>query len=80
MNWLLSVRLRARALHIVCACVIVVLGFAAHSIISGTDSDAGNCSEDDRYDNLGYGSDFEEFLAECSEQSLASESAPEMIE
>ena len=67
MNWLLLVSLRARALHIVCACVTVVLGFAAHYIISGTDSDAEDYSEDDRYDSLGYGSDFEEFLAECSD-------------
>ena len=67
MNWLLFVRIRARALHIVCSCVTVVLGFAAHSIISGTDSDAGDCSEDDRYNSLGYGSDFEEFLAEYSD-------------
>ena len=67
MNWLLLVSIRARALHIVCACVTVVLGFAAHSIISGNDSDARDCSEDDRYDSLGYGSDFEEFLAECSD-------------
>ena len=49
-----------------CACVIVVLGFAAHSIISGTDSNARDCSEDNRYDSMGDGSDFEEFLAECS--------------
>ena len=41
MNWLLLVSIRARALHIVCACVTVVLGFAAHSFISGTDFDAG---------------------------------------
>ena len=67
MNWLLFIRIRAHALHIVCACVIVVLGFAAHSIILGTDSDTRDCSEDDRYDNLGYGSNFEEFLAECSD-------------
>ena len=67
MNWLLLVSISTRALHIVCACVTVVLGFTAHSIISGTDSDAGDCSEDDRYDSLGYGSDFEEFLAECSD-------------
>ena len=66
MNWLLIVRLRTHAFHIVCACVTVVLGFAAHSIISGTDSDAEDCLEDDRYDSLGYSSDFEEFLAECS--------------
>ena len=67
MNWLLLVSIQTRALHIVCACVIVVLGFAAHSIISGTDSIAGDCSEDDRYDSMGYGSYFEEFLAECSD-------------
>ena len=54
-------------MHYVCAYVTVVLGFAAHSIISGTDSDAEDCSEDDRYDGLGYGSDFEEFLVECSD-------------
>ena len=45
-----------------CACVTVVLDFAAHSIISGTDFDAGDCSEDDRYDSMGYGLDFKEFL------------------
>ena len=67
MNWLLLVSIRAHALRIVCAYVTVVLGFTAHFIISGTDSDAGDCSEDDRYDSMGYGSDFEEFLAECSD-------------
>ena len=35
-------------------------------IISGTDSDAEACDEDDRYDSLGYGSDFEAFLDKCS--------------
>ena len=65
MNWLLLVSIRTRALHIVCACVTVVLGFAAHSIILGTDSDAEHCFEDDRYDSLGYGSYFKEFLAKC---------------
>ena len=50
-----------------CACVTVVLGFAAHSIISGTDSDAEYCSKDDFYDSLGYGSNFEEFVIECSD-------------
>ena len=35
-------------------------------IISGTDSDAKACDENDRYDSLGYGSDFEAFLDECS--------------
>ena len=37
-------------------------------IISGTDSDADACDEDDRYDRLGYGSDFEVFLNECADQ------------
>ena len=67
MNWLLLVSIRARALHIVCACVTVALGFAAHSIISGIDSDAEDCFKDDRYDSLGYSSDFEEFLTEYSD-------------
>ena len=64
---MLLVSIRAHALHIVCVYVTVVLGFAAHFIISGTDSDAGDCSKDDRYDSLGYGSDFEEYLTECSD-------------
>ena len=67
MNWLLLVSIRTCALHIMCACVTVVLGFAAHSIISGIDSDTEVCSEDDRYDSLGYGSNFEEFFAEWSD-------------
>ena len=67
MNWLLLVSIRTSALHIVCACVTVVLGFAAHSIISGTDSDTEDCSEDDRCDSLGYSSKFEEFLVEYSD-------------
>ena len=67
MNWLLLVSIRTRALHIVCACVTVVLGFAAHSIISGTDSDAEDCTKDDHYDSLGYGSNFKEFLTEYSD-------------
>ena len=50
-----------------CACVTIVLGFAAHSIILGTNSDAEDCSEDDRYDSMGYESDFEEFLTKCSD-------------
>ena len=65
MNWLLIVRLRTRALHIVCAYVTVVLGFAAHSIISGFSSDDVEdevLEDEDRYYRLGYGSDFEEFL------------------
>ena len=33
--------------------------------ISGTDSDANTCDEDDRYECLGSGSDFEAFLDEC---------------
>ena len=47
-----------------CACVTVVLGFTAHSIILGTDSDAEDevPDDEDQYDSLGYGSDFEEFL------------------
>ena len=32
--------------------------------ISSTDDDDA-CDEDDRYDSLGYGSDFEVFLDEC---------------
>ena len=36
-------------------------------IISDTDSDVDACDEDDRYDSLGYGSDFEAFLDECSD-------------
>ena len=67
MNWLLLISIRTHVLHIVCACVTVVLEFVAHFIISGTDSDAKDCLEADRYDSLGYGSDFEEFLAECSD-------------
>ena len=35
--------------------------------ISGTDSDVDACDEDDRYDSLGYGSDFEVFLDKCSD-------------
>ena len=65
-NWLLLVSIRTCALHIVCDCVTVVLGFTAHSTISGIDYDAEDCSKDDRYDSMGYGLDFEEFLAECS--------------
>ena len=67
MNWLLLVSIRTHALHIMCACVTIILGFAAHSIISGTDLDTEDCLEDDRYDGMGYESDFEEFLAECSD-------------
>ena len=42
-----------------CCCV---LGFAAHSFISGTDdaSDDDFLDDEDRYDYLGYGTDFEE--------------------
>ena len=61
MNWLLIVRLRMHALHIVCACVTVVLGFVAYSIISGVDSDYEDAGSDyDRCDFLGYSTDFEE--------------------
>ena len=67
MNWLLLVSIRMCALHIVCACVTVVLGFIAHSIILGTVFEAEDCFKDDRYDSLGYGSDFEEFFAKCSD-------------
>ena len=48
-----------------CACVTVVLGFAAHSIISGFSSNDAKDEvpdDEDRYDSLGYGFDFEEFL------------------
>ena len=65
MNWLLFISIRARALHIVCACVTIVLGFAAHSIISGCTSDDTNddvLDDENRYNCLGYRSDFEEFL------------------
>ena len=66
MNWLLLVSIWTHALHIVCAYVTVVLGFATHSIISGTDSNAEDCLEDDHYDSLSHCSDFEEFLAKYS--------------
>ena len=36
-------------------------------IISGVNSDADACDEEDRYDSLSYGSDFEAFLDECSD-------------
>ena len=65
MNWLLFVKLRTRALHIVCACVTVVLGLAVHSIISSylsNDADDDVPDDEDCYNGLGYGSDFEEFL------------------
>ena len=47
-----------------------VLGFAAHSIISGIDcaSDDDCCDDDeDRYDYLGYGTDYEE----CADEYYA---------
>ena len=48
-----------------CYCV---LGFAAHSNISGDDFD---CKDDgydyDRYDFLGYGTDLEEYVDEFSD-------------
>ena len=38
-----------------------VLGFAAHSIISGDNSNSEDAGYDyDRYDFMGYGTDFEE--------------------
>ena len=40
-----------------CLCYCV-LGFAAHSNISGDDSDCGYPSDMDLYDYLGYGTDF----------------------
>ena len=70
MNWLLIVRLRMHALHIVCACVTVVLGFVAYSIILGypfDDADDDVLDNEDHYDCLGYGSDLEEFLDEFSD-------------
>ena len=52
-----------------CVCVTVVLGFAAHSIISGTvcSSDDDGLDDDDRYDYLGYGTDYEESAEEYSD-------------
>ena len=46
-----------------------VLGFAAHSIISGTDCafDDDCLDDDDRYDYLGYGTDYEESDGEYSD-------------
>ena len=43
-----------------------ILGFTAHSIISGVDCDFEyEClDEDDRYDCMGYDTDFEEFVNE----------------
>ena len=52
------------------SCVFVVTVYWASQLIpfiSGTDSDADAYDEDDRYDSLGYGSDFEAFLDECSD-------------
>ena len=49
--------------------VVVVTVYWASQLIpffSGTDDDDA-CDEDDRYDSLGYGSDFEVFLDECSD-------------
>ena len=53
------------------SCVFVVTVYWASQLIpfiSGTDSDADAYDEDDRYDSLGYGFDFEAFLDECSDQ------------
>ena len=50
-----------------CLCYCV-LGFTAHSIISGDDSDFKDAGYDyDRYDFLGYGTDFEECADEFSD-------------
>ena len=52
------------------SCVFVVTVYWASQlilIISGTDSDADAYDKGDRYDSLGYGSDFEAFLNECSD-------------
>ena len=46
---------------------VVIVYWASQLIpfISGTDDDDDACDEDDRYDSLGYGSDFDVFLDEC---------------
>ena len=47
--------------------VFVVIVYWASQLIpffSGSDNDDA-CDEDDRYDIMGYGSDFEAFLDEC---------------
>ena len=45
-----------------------VLGFTAHSNISGDDSDCEDDAYDyDRYDFMGYGTDFEECADELSD-------------
>ena len=50
-----------------CLCYYV-LGFATHSNISGDDSDCEDGNYDyDRYDFLGYGTDFEECADEFSD-------------
>ena len=51
-------------------CVFVVTVYWASQLIpfiSGTDSNAAAYDEDDRYESLGYGSDSEVFLDECSD-------------
>ena len=55
-------RISVLALHRMCLCYYV-LGFAAHSTILGVDCDSEDdcCFDDDNhYDFLGYGIDFEE--------------------
>ena len=47
-----------------CVCVAVYWASPLILIILGTDSDADVCDGDDRYDSMGYGSDFKEFLDE----------------
>ena len=56
-------RIGTYASYHVCLCYCV-LDFAAHSFFSGNDSanEADGFCEEDRYDSLGYGLDFEEFL------------------
>ena len=52
--------------HVACVCVTVYWALQLIPFISGTDDDDA-CDEDDCYDSLGYGSDFEVFLEECSD-------------
>ena len=51
-----------------CLCYCI-LGFTAHSIISGTDyaSDDDYLDDEDRYDYLGYGTNYEECADKYSE-------------
>ena len=47
-----------------CACVTVCWALSLILIILGTASDADVYDGDDRYDSIGYGSDFETYLDE----------------